>query len=775
MKRAWALLSLLFVVSVGSLLLFGVFRWWQHPSIGAIWSVSGTIEWTLPQGSSPQFGIGDRIRLIDGRPVEQVGLYLGEGPVGDWVTLVVDRSGFQHNVVVQTTHPALAEIIQVSATPLLAIAFWIFGSILLLSSHRHRENRIVEALAGVFFAISALAIEYGSVSLFGPLWLHPIYSASLWLLGLFGGVLHLRFPRSFAGLWSPGVVGALVVAGIGGMMWGLLAPKDYLTTLNKAAHTGAYVWLGSLIVASVVLLIWRWLKSPALDERRQLGVVAVGGLLALVPLLAFTLVPRLVLQTSPSSSNLEMLPLALLPASYTYALLRHRRLAQDKTLARVLVYAFTVATIAILIALLFTIPGAWELPREYLVGLAIVVGALAAGPATRAIEGALGWLLFGRLRKPLHAAAKATDAIDLSIDSDDLTAQVAAILKSQLDIDRCVVLALDEHHRLGDPSRLGLARAAEGLEIKPGSPLEAFLSGDEPVIEFDEARHRLIETSGRALYGVAWAQLMLPLRAQDRLIGLLLTTYRAGASFLDEEDIIVLKLVGQALGTALQRRTLVSELREKNVEASQLSQELMRVRAEERKRIARDLHDDIVQPMIAASYAVASLSVAGAEPIRSTLTDLVDRTRNICFELREPALDNLGFGAAARAVLSAFTQRTGKQVTIRIAESAAGMVRETISAAALGVLDEALTNAHKHAAGQEIRVDVAVNDQILTVSVQDAGPGFSLAQVRQNASQSRHFGLAIMEERAASVGGRLTIVSSVGHGTTIAGHFPVGG
>ncbi|HRE28993.1 MAG TPA: hypothetical protein PK954_20285, partial [Anaerolineales bacterium] len=61
-----------------------------------------------------------------------------------------------------------------------------------------------------------------------------------------------------------------------------------------------------------------------------------------------------------------MLPLALLPASYVYALYRHDRLVQDKHLARILVYAFTAVVIAMLVALVFVIPGVWELQREYL-------------------------------------------------------------------------------------------------------------------------------------------------------------------------------------------------------------------------------------------------------------------------------------------------------------------------------------------------------------------------------------------------------------------------
>ncbi|HRF46885.1 MAG TPA: ATP-binding protein [Anaerolineales bacterium] len=686
--------------------------------------------------------------------------------------MTIERTGQLVDIRVPIEAPWTNELLDSLIIQALANLFWASGWRALVSASV-ADRRIIGQKLGAFLIGAGVMLSIGSISMQLPAWLWLVYNSGLWLLAPMGTILHLSFPKVHRFPKSESVALALSGLGLVGAMGSVIVLLVDMEQASRPLLALSYGWFALHLVVSIGLLVYGWSSSPTLRERRQLGVVAVGGLLAMTPLLVANLVPILWHGSPATNSNAMMLPLALLPASYVYALYRHDRLVQDKHLARILVYAFTAVVIAMLVALVFVIPGVWELQREYLVGVAILIGALAAGPTSRVVEQWLGWLLFGRLRQPLVAAAQATDAIDLSIDGADLSTQVAEILKAQLDIEHCAILVLDSEHRLIDPAEMGRARAAEGLEIKPRSALAELLAGDTAVLELDEARQRLRDTPGRVFFDVPWANLMLPLRNQGRLVGVLLTSYRSGASFLDEEDIIVLKLTAQALATALQRRALVVELREKNAEASQLSHELMRVRGEERKRIARDLHDDIVQPLIATSYTVAVMPDPAAEQVRSTLTELIERTRNICFELREPALDNLSFGAAARAVLSAFTQRTGREVKARIADGSAIQVGEAISAAALGVLDEALTNGEKHGGGEALQVDVRVSDDVLVVVIRDTGPGFDVAEARQRAAQTRHFGLAIMEERAASVGGQLSVASSPGRGTTITGYFPL--
>lgn len=759
-------------VTVGMLALIALGCWFAstYPTVHADWTLTGDVTSVHPGSrAATALRVGDRVVAVDGVPSEHARLTFNGKQPGDFTTLLVERGDTRTEVRLPLERAWPDELVDAWISQILALLFWSAGWQALRSA-RQSEIRPTGVVMGTFFASAGVMLSLGSVSWYAPSWLFSIYGYGLWLLAPLGTLLHLRFPRHRLGKHAAYLYAILFGLGSIGLIGSMAAS---LTIPFRFALIAAYAWLGLHLVVSIGLLVWGWIDSPTLGERRQLGVVAAGGILALVPLLVANLVPLLLTGKSLSNTNAMMLPVALLPGAYTYALLRHRRLVQDKTLARLLVYAFTAAVVAIAAALVFVLALFFNLQREYLVGIAILVVSVAAGPASRAIEDGLGWLLFGRLRQPLKAAARATDAIDLSIDSDDLGAQVAHILKTQLDIDHCAILMLNGDHLVSVQGSSGVPQLAEGFELPLRSALARLLESDLAVLEVDEVAEKIRATSAQVILSVPWARLIAPLRGHDQLLGLLLFSYRAGTDFLEEEDIAVLKLVTKALGTALHHRRLLFELQEKNAEASELSRELMRVRAEERKRIARDLHDDIIQPMIAAAYAVAAMPDPRAEGIRTTLTELVDRTRNICFELREPALDNLGFAAAARAVISAFAKRTGRRVNSLIAENAAVSVTESISAAALGVLDEALTNASKHAPDSDITVEVQVSNRELTIAVQDAGQGFDVAAVRDAAAQSRHFGLAIMEERAAAVGGSLTVLSSPQRGARVEGRFPL--
>ncbi len=229
----------------------------------------------------------------------------------------------------------------------------------------------------------------------------------------------------------------------------------------------------------------------------------------------------------------------------------------------------------------------------------------------------------------------------------------------------------------------------------------------------------------------------------------------------------------QSLATAIQRRSLVRILQDKSAEAAMLTQEILRIRNEERKRIARDLHDDIIQPMIATSYSVAMFEDANAPQVRQRLLDLIELTRNICFELRQPALDTLGFGAAARTAVHDFRSRSHLDATIAIDEAPGIVVPEHVAAAALGILGEALQNADKHAEATSVTVNVVVHPDHLKVRVKDDGRGFDPTEAQARAARTKHFGLQTMSERVAGAGGQYNVTSAPGQGACVEAIFPL--
>ena len=774
MTRFWPFASRLLVLAAGLLIVFGIVRWINHPSLGAGWQPSGEVYWVRPQ--SPAAAVLDtstRLLAIDGAAPRQVLMMLPDREVGDVVSLTIEKDGRRRQVELPVEPATLPEILQGASAMLLAVIFLGFGIYLVLRAETSDQTRAA-LTAGTFFALIGAVIAMGSLGAYGPTWLFQAYGVSLWIVGTWSTLLHLWFPRPTKLSRHPLVVGTVVLLGAGGVLWSLLAPHDYLGSVNANAYLGANIWLVINLCASLGLLLWGWLRSPTLAERRQLGVITGGGFMAIVPLLGLSLIPLLVFRLQSTDYGLELLPLVLLPASYSYALMRYRRMAQDwnKSATRALGYLFTATCMSLLMALTLAFPNYQGVSRETLILAAILVAGFTAGPFTRLIENSLGALVFGQMSDPLRQTAKATDAIDLSIDTNDLSGQVTVALKTHLDIEHSALLLIGPDSELTDPHNAAVAKIIQGTRLIKGSSADRILDAQNAILELDQIRGDLEGTEAEALLQIPWARIVLPLRAKGALVGLLVAGYRSGTTFLTTEDVAVLQLVARALATAIQRRSLVDRLQVSTSEAIRLAQEVMRVRGEERKRISRDLHDDIIQPMIAMSYGIAMVDAPMAPTLHKNLTDLIGLTRDICFQLREPALDTLGFGAATRSAVADFMKRTGQIVAVAVDEDIRAKVPETVASAALGVLNEALANAYKHAQADLVEVKVVIHTESLGVTVSDNGKGFDMDEAKPRAMATRHFGLLSMNERAAGAGGTITISARPGQGAKVEATFP---
>jgi len=763
--------SFLALIGTGGLVIAGVWTAITLPTIDAVWRPDGGLEWVLPSSAiSARLDLSDRVIQIDGQDVDHTGQILTRKQPGDTLTLLLQRDTAERQETFELHSKSVQQLVMQYGTPLsLAIVFWAIGALLIVNGSPGGNPSDAGALAGGFFALVGAELALGAHGNRAFGWLFQTYSAGLWVIGPVGTWLHLTFPRPYRLTRTPWLVPTLFVMGAAGMIWGSVAPPDYADLVNATAHRTAYIWLTGNILVSIALLIVSWWRKPDSRQRRQLGVVALGAILALVPLLTVELAPRLLGQASIDEQRFSMLLLVLLPASYGYAIRRYRRLAQDQErfLIRLLRYAFAASLASLAIMLVLALPPTRELSPNLQAWTAIVGGGLATPIVMALFEHIWSFSLFGRVRDPLREAAAATDAIDLGIEAEDLSAQVGGILRELLGIEHSAVMILDDRRKLMDVSSTGRARAAEGIEIPERSDLAEWLSGKSRVLELDEQRERLSARPARALLDVPWAQAVIPLRTQRDLIGVLLIGYRDGKPFLDEEDILVLGMVSRAVATTLQRRSLVKDLRERNEEASLLSQELLRVREDERKRIARDLHDEVIQNLIAVSYGLATIEHQPGPALRDQVLHVIERARTVCFDLRQFQQDTLGLGGAVRHVADEFAERTGLRTLAHVAEDPGVVVPETLSTAILGILEETLNNVRQHAQASlvEIWINVAAEEVVLRVC--DNGVGFDRLKQTRGERATRHFGLAMMDERAALVSGQLEVRSSPGNGTEV--------
>ncbi|HZS15113.1 MAG TPA: sensor histidine kinase [Candidatus Dormibacteraeota bacterium] len=254
----------------------------------------------------------------------------------------------------------------------------------------------------------------------------------------------------------------------------------------------------------------------------------------------------------------------------------------------------------------------------------------------------------------------------------------------------------------------------------------------------------------------------------------------------DAGDLLIVDAVAVFVGIhidrgRLQRRRADAAERQRR-EAERREHEAVRTYAallltaheEERLRIARDIHDDPLQRLIALARRMDRPDAADAQA-REQLLDVIGRLRDIARGLRPPGLDQLGLVAALRGLLA----DEGDAARIAADLDVAGNPVRLASAVELGafrIVQEALYNVTRHASAHHVRVAVDYDGDALRISVADDGVGFDPEAFAGagNGSGAPHLGLLGMRERATLLGGQLRLTSRAGRGTTVDVVLPAG-
>ena len=224
-----------------------------------------------------------------------------------------------------------------------------------------------------------------------------------------------------------------------------------------------------------------------------------------------------------------------------------------------------------------------------------------------------------------------------------------------------------------------------------------------------------------------------------------------------------------------ERKNTVGLLRTHAGQLQALSSRLIEARESERRFIARELHDEIGQQLTGLKLSLdmmqGSLSgPAGAQlsGLQALAGDLLERVRNLSLDLRPSMLDDLGLLPALTWHFNRYREQTG----IRVAFSHAGLGKRFdagIETVIYRVIQEALTNAARHAGVIDIAVSLSVDDGVVHIAVSDNGRGFDPAEVLVRRQTVGLFG---MRERVEAAGGNLMVTSAPGAGTILLASIP---
>jgi PAS domain S-box-containing protein len=240
------------------------------------------------------------------------------------------------------------------------------------------------------------------------------------------------------------------------------------------------------------------------------------------------------------------------------------------------------------------------------------------------------------------------------------------------------------------------------------------------------------------------------------------------APLLDEQGNIV-KWFGASVDIE-DRRRAEKNLEEANRQLKLLSRRRVKVQEEERRHLARELHDEIGQALTAAKInlqaAMEEPDQAKSKRIHETtaiLERLLGQVRQISLNLRPSTLDDLGLVPALRSLLD----EQGRRASVAVRFSAKNMPENLdpeIQTTCFRIAQEAITNAVRHARATQIRVELSQENGNLRLQIRDNGTGFDAESAQ---AQTIGLGLVGMKERAALVGGRTRIMASRGKGATV--------
>jgi signal transduction histidine kinase len=233
----------------------------------------------------------------------------------------------------------------------------------------------------------------------------------------------------------------------------------------------------------------------------------------------------------------------------------------------------------------------------------------------------------------------------------------------------------------------------------------------------------------------------------------------------------------------VQQRTV--ELDAANHSLSELSARLLRLQDEERRRIARELHDSVGQTLAALSM---NLSAVGSEIERLSKTaglvadsatlvnDMSTDIRTISYLLHPPLLDEAGLSSALTWYVKGFSERSKIEIDLDIPEDFGRLPRD-LETAVFRIVQECLTNIHRHADSPVAKVRIAQRDGHIRVEVQDKGKGIppqERAEIVSSVNGTPGVGIRGMRERLRQLGGTLDLSSDgEGKGTLITARLPV--
>lgn len=770
-----------------SIILMAFWRLASYPDVGMDWSGStGNIISIQQEGpASNLLQLGDTITSINGQSISKINL-AAKFQLASTTELQIERDGIPMTIELQPVAPSPIVVLERTTSLIAALTFWVLSLVFLL----FKTDDTRSLLFFIFCQICVAILVTGQLSSFEPYWMLQLYKVSIWWFVPIVVHLHMYFPTTLR--WSPKwfLVALYGVAPLGSLLTIWFDSTTQLTSLLNL-YDIRNLWFVGGLVAVVGLLIRSYVLNRTPDMRRQIGLVVLGGIVAFVPLFSFYLIPILIFDRLLLPYQTAFLFLIVLPLTYGYAILGYRLIHLDRYISRSAV-SVLVATLLGGLYLMMHIALDGIVTAENLTHplsnlVIVLIFSLIAPLLYRRLLIFVNHLLYGGWYDYRSVVQRMTNMLDQrSEDATSLAQMLVQGIQTTMHIDHVRLLLADQHgHLVVEGS--SLSSDIESTTARKAIPITSliyqhFQTNPHPVSKFeleDLLNSSKLSLTEQKMIANDEFKLWVPMYAAQQLIGLWMLGPKRGSEVFDVNDLDILNVVVQQTSVVIQNKLLINELHKRANEQQQLHQQVLKAREEERKRLARELHDEIIQALVGLNYYLSTLRGHGDTKVQSQglqlqsdVKAILNDVRRICTELRPPAIDNLGLVAAVRSQLRTLANHSDVQIISHLHEDTKQALSEDAAICIYRVLQEALSNIQKHAHASYIEIWLTIRDDMVELIVEDNGHGFEVPDNLNHLLQHAHFGLLGVQERLHLLQGTLQVQSQLNHGTRLHAYIP---
>jgi len=760
------------ILILGAIILFNSFFYFFRPYDGMeVYQETplGEIYEVYPGGPADMAGVlvGDQILAIDNKlinPSRSEPRYRAGIRAGDTVDYEIERQGIQISLpmMVGSYSDNLSILGSYLGIQFLSIGLWLIGLVLTLFAPQDNAR---SHLLSIAFLVAGLTVAVGGASGWNSFWgANTIQKVLLSLLASVIVVVHLNFPSVSFPRYQKGIIYltlaiSVLLSGLVIINDWILVPRFYPLSVTYGIYLRRVVlsfFMLSWLMAIALLIRNRFLSKDA-EIRRQTGIVIWGMILGFGPFFAFTLLPYILFGQEYLAGSYTILFMLILPLAYAYVIFQRKLLKVDFIINRIVVWFTLILLILIASILIFgLLVVLFHLPSQIPIfgGLIAVLIALPFTSLSKVVQARVDKVLYGS-----------------HYDFVTVTSNLSTRLAQPLDRNSLVDL-LTEHL----PLQMGIQRAALFLTDSDKLEIEGIDKSQIPIPVIEELCRALMinrrpvraaqlwsgTLSAHAQIGLKdldWVQVFAPLIAEGKLHGILMFGQRSSGDVYSDEDLRIIATVAEQGALASTNLVLVETLRG-------LAQQLVRSEEDQRKQLANDLHDTVLQELF---YIKQGLYKNPNNPeLLDYLDGLIQNLRQMIKTQRPPLLDQ-GLPLALQGLVEDMQKRASLSTLITWQSNLDGrlLLNDEQATSVYRITQEALNNAIKHAHAQRIEVILEQDTHgVVQLQVRDDGIGTS-GPDKDTKIDPNHFGWVLMQERATMIGADLKIYTHLGEGTAV--------